>query len=82
LHIKSLEMKEIISKNDFSKSKDLCKYLVKINLGPCIEERIKPAKTLIIIDASATKSSLISKLKNTVQIMFHRIGIILEQFGL
>ncbi len=55
-------MKDIINKNDFSKSKDLCKYLVKINLGPCID--VLPVKTLILIDA--TKGYLVRKVKNII----------------
>ncbi len=60
MHNESLKIKDIITKNDVSKSDDLCKYLVKINLGPSVEETANPVKTLILMDATGSMGSFIT----------------------
>ena len=78
LHNKSLKNLEILIKNEAAKSEELCNYLVKINLGPNIEENFAPVKTMILMDATGSMSDFLTQAKNSVNEMYERSGIILK----
>ncbi len=65
-------------KNDGSNSAKIAKYLVNINAGPSMKEDEFPVKTLILMDATGSMSSLLVEAKNSVNQMYERAGKILE----
>ena len=76
-HNESLNTKEILVNNDSSKTKELNKYLIKINAGPTIDETLNPVKTLILMDATGSMSSFLDAAKNSVNAMYERSGKIM-----
>ncbi len=73
-HNESLVTKDILIKNDSSKSKEFNQYLIKINAGPIIDETLNPVKTLILMDATGSMSSFLHAAKNSVNQMYERSG--------
>ena len=62
----------------FQNASESKKFLIEQNLGP--DENI--SKTLILIDGTCSMSHLLSKTKATIQIMFDRIAVILQENGI
>jgi hypothetical protein len=60
----------------------MAKYLVNINAGPSMKEDEYPVKTLILMDATGSMSSLLVEAKNSVNLMYERSGKILQDNGL
>jgi hypothetical protein len=48
--------------------------LIEINAGTPLIAENKPVKTLILMDATGSMSSLLSKAKNSVGLMYERSG--------
>jgi hypothetical protein len=65
-------------KNDGTHSAKVAKYLININAGPSMKEDEFPVKTLILMDATGSMSSLLVEAKNSVNQMYERAGKILE----
>jgi hypothetical protein len=56
--------------------------LIEINAGTPLIAENKPVKTLILMDATGSMSSLLSKAKNSVSLMYERSGKILKDNNL
>ena len=82
MHNNSLKIRDYLVSGDLSKVEAIAKYLIKINLGPPIIGDNNPVKTMILMDATGSMSSMLSKAKNSVNLMYERSGKILEENGL
>ena len=54
---------------------------MKINLGPTIDEKLHPVKTLILMDATGSMGSFLNLAKNSVNEMYKRSSLILDGKG-
>ena len=78
MHKNSLTIRDQLISGNLSFTKNISEYFAKINQGPPVIGTSKPVKTMILMDATGSMSSLLNKAKNSVGEMYDRAGKILE----
>lgn len=76
-------LKKLAEEKDNTKEelKEVEKLLKEVNLGRLIESEMRQSKTLILVDATGSMSNMLSKTKNTINVMFDRAQQVLIQNG-